>query len=394
MYKISEKFKIIFVTHYVELYGANRSLLDLIDGLCASGINDMVVIVPFYGKIIEALKQRSIPFHIIPFKTEIQYPAEKNNLFKSAAKFLYNWGLVLRHKKSLKSNKKTIIHTNSSATFIGAYFSYWLRLPHVWHLREFGWEDYKFKYNFGKRYFNYWLSKASAAVAISNAIYETRLKNCSVPIKKVIYNGVIFLNEVNKKKLHFEIRESIETDKKYAFGIIGLINEEKGQFEAIKAFNLLHKKHRNTILFIAGKGKENYLQFLSKKSSEYGLQESLQFSGYVEKPFEFYKQINCLLMCSKNEGLGRVTIEAMSLGIPVIGYNAGGTQEIIVHNYNGLLYKNGAEELSFMMEKLTNDKILVNKLSKNAFKTVEDVFTIDKYATEINNIYSQIIKNK
>jgi glycosyltransferase involved in cell wall biosynthesis len=51
-------------------------------------------------------------------------------------------------------------------------------------------------------------------------------------------------------------------------------------------------------------------------------------------------------MCSKNEALGRVTIEAMSRGTPVIGFDNAGTSEIIKHAYNGFLYKEGASELS------------------------------------------------
>ena len=44
------------------------------------------------------------------------------------------------------------------------------------------------------------------------------------------------------------------------------------------------------------------------------------------------------LMCSENEGLGRVTVEAMFYGCPVIARNTGGTLDFIEDKVTGLLF--------------------------------------------------------
>ena len=103
-----------------------------------------------------------------------------------------------------------------------------------------------------------------------------------------------------------------------------------------------------------------------------------------------YNKLDCLLMCAKNEALGRVTIEAMSKGVPVIGYDNAGTSEIIKHGYNGLLYSHGSATLSEMMLMYAKDKGMQKTLRENALHTVKDRFTIEAYAQAIYNVYQSI----
>jgi glycosyltransferase involved in cell wall biosynthesis len=346
------------------------------------------VVSPFEGKITEEVGKRKLPFHVIPFLTEIYEPHARPGLLKKVAKFAYNWYTVVRYAKVLKSRKKTIIHTNASVTLIGAYLSFWLRVPHVWHIREFAWEHYQYRYNFGERYFNYWLNKAAAVLAISNAIYEKRVKDCKAPEKRIIYNGVIFSRQL---KLKQNLDRPDNRDGNIILGIIGLICEKKGQLEAIKALKQLSATHDNTELVVAGESADDYAARLQEKVRDDGLEKKVHFPGFIENPECFYEKIDILLMCSRNEGLGRVTIEAMSHGIPVIGYDSGGTKEIIEHGYNGLLYTGGATELGAMVRKLIEDAELMRRLRRNALRTVEDKFTIEAYTGNVLDVYQRCI---
>lgn len=60
--------KVAFITHYTSLYGANRSLLNLIDGL--SKYDDVIpyLISPSKGEVTKALEPRNIPIAIFPIK--------------------------------------------------------------------------------------------------------------------------------------------------------------------------------------------------------------------------------------------------------------------------------------------------------------------------------------
>jgi len=363
--------------------------LNLIEGLTTIGVKDILVVLPVEGKICEHFKKQSIEVAIIPFVNETYYPGEDPSIFKKAAKFLYNWYIVLKYTKNLKRNRNTIIHSNSSATFIGAYFSLWLRVPHVWHLREFGFDDYKLTYNFGYKYFNYWMNKAQAVVAISKAIFNRRVKHTKARHKEIIYNGVISVHQLLNRSSNVPDVSRLQNDK-ITFGIIGLINKEKGQENAIDAFNKFVQQHINAELIIAGTGINEYVDMLTEKVKQLRLQKHIKFIGFVENTNEFYLSINCLLMCSKHEAFGRVTIEAMSNAVPVIGYNNGGTPEIIEHAYNGLLYQNGETELTEMMNIVAKDRKLLYQMAQNALKTVKEKFTIEAYAEKVYKTYKSL----
>lgn len=380
------EYRIIFITHYAELYGANRSLLNLIEGLSSLGCSDVCVILPCDGPMVNELNRRQISYHLIPFVNETFYTGSKPSLFKKVAKFFYNWLIVFKHARTLKSNKKTLIHSNSSATLIGAYFASFTGCKHIWHIREFGMEDYRFAYNFGYNFFQRQINKASACIAISKAVYDKRLKGSTSAIKKIVYNGVVTLPELERRKKFMQLK--VKKDRAIVFGIIGHLSPEKGQGDAIEALALLGNK--NTKLLIAGTGDADYVNTLHAKADAQNLGNRVIFTGYIDDTSSFYQSIDCLLMCSKNEGLGRVTIEAMSYGLPVIGYNNAGTAEIIEHENNGLLYKNGVPELCMMMQKMIADDSMVKNMQQQAWQTVKENFTTEKYAASVYELYTNL----
>ena len=389
-----QQLRIIFITHYAELYGANRSLLDLINGLSKFGLNDALLIAPKKGDLLSEAAKYNIACRVIPFVNETHKVYQKPSLAKAKAKKIYNRIITILYSRSLKQkNKKLIIHSNSSATLIGYNFSRLLKAPHVWHIREFGLQDYNFEYNFNYDYFQACLSKAHTAIAISKAVYEKRVANCSASNKTIIYNGVIFKDELQKNKTTISTQNN-NASAVFTFGIIGLISKEKNQLDAIEALRFLKSENKNVQLLIAGNYADgDYFTFLNKKIEDYNLQQNAQFLGFLKNTNGFYNKINCLLICSKHEAFGRVTIEAMSYGIPVIGFNNAGTAEIIQDKYNGLLYYNGASELAEKMNVIISNKEVLKNLQLNALQTVEKNFTIDSYAQAVLNVYLNALQN-
>jgi glycosyltransferase involved in cell wall biosynthesis len=379
-------YRIIFITHYVELYGANRSLLNLIEGLRSFGWSDVCVVAPCKGALVGELDSKHIPYRIIPFVNETYYTGANPFLLKKIAKFFFNWLIVLRYAGLFKSKKKTLIHSNSSATLIGAYFASFTGCKHIWHIREFGMEDYRFSYNFGYNFFQHRLNKASACIAISKAVYDKRLKESTSAIRRIIYNGVVTLPELKERRKLMQLK--VKKDTATIFGIIGHLSPEKGQADAIEALALLDNK--NTRMLIAGTGDAGYVNTLQAKVDVQNLRSRVTFTGYIDDTSSFYQSIDCLLMCSKNEGLGRVTIEAMSYGLPVIGYNNAGTAEIIEHEKNGLLYENNASELCLMMQKMIADDMMAKSIRLHAWQTVKEKFTAEKYASSVYEVYESL----
>lgn len=375
----------MFVSHYTGLYGANRSMLNLICGLKQQGITDISVIIPAKGAICKELQNMHIAFYLIPFVNESYDYTKPPSYLKMLAKKYYNLLLVERHKHQFKKNKNVIVHTNTSVTFFGAYLAHNLSAPHVWHIREFGKADYNFNYNFGDKYFFKWINNASAVICISNALFKYRIKENIKPLCKVIYNGIISENAVPD---HIELRSK---NKIFRFGISGHISESKNLEEAIRACKLVNE-NITCELWIAGTGDKSFTQKLNSLITELSLGERIQFTGFIQNISKFYDSVDCVLMCSKNEALGRVTIEAMSKGLPVIGFNNAGTAEIITDGYNGLLYSGGYIQLAEKMkEVITNYERLI-PMRNQALETVRESFTTEKYTDAVIDIYKQVVE--
>ena len=122
---------------------------------------------------------------------------------------------------------------------------------------------------------------------------------------------------------------------------------------------------------------------LSVLADELNVRENVEFLGYVGDTSKVYKKAHIVLMCSNNEGLGRVTIEAMAAHRPVIGKMGGGTSEIITDGYNGMLYDGSDECLVECILKLSNDHRLIREIVFNALEYIKNNFTIEEYAEKI-----------
>ena len=138
--------------------------------------------------------------------------------------------------------------------------------------------------------------------------------------------------------------------------------------------------------------KENLIS-LTKKL---GLEDKVEFKGMINNNQlpKFYKKADIFVIPSidldgKTEGLGVVTMEAMSSGIPVVGSDVGGIPDVIRDGINGFLVpEKSPEVLSSQIIKLLNDKKTYEAFSKNGRKTVEIKFSWESISAKFNKIFS------
>jgi glycosyltransferase involved in cell wall biosynthesis len=91
-------------------------------------------------------------------------------------------------------------------------------------------------------------------------------------------------------------------------------------------------------------------------------------------------------MCSPHEAMGRVTAEAMSACRPVIGFDGGGTPELIDHGRSGLLYRGGAEELAACMGRYAEEPGLAWRHGEAAWHQARRRHTTEAYAGHVHAI--------
>ena len=92
------------------------------------------------------------------------------------------------------------------------------------------------------------------------------------------------------------------------------------------------------------------------------------------------------------EGMPKALLEAMACGLPCIGTDVRGINEVIKHNYNGWLVKTDLKSIKQGIVKLMNDKNLRKKLGKNARKTIEEKYSLEKVLKKEIEIYDKLLK--
>jgi glycosyltransferase involved in cell wall biosynthesis len=381
--------RVAFIAHYTSLYGANRSLLDLIDGLAPRGVAAFVI-VPAEGELTAALDSRGVPWSALPFEYWCaRRPADlpgsrlrRSVRFRREAldRFRANLQLLPRATQGLIGFRPDLIYSNSSVTPFGALAARRMRLPHVWHLREFGDLDYGLVPDWGARVHRRIIRTADALIAVSHAVRRHWSTDGGGRIR-VVYNGVSPRAEIADGQCRGTGSGSPEGI--CTFGLFGLLHRAKGQEQAIRALHGLLEHGRAARLLLVGGDAGGEERRLRRLAGELTLAERVEFRGYVEDLRPVYSEVDVVLMCSATEAMGRVTVEAMAACRPVIGRNSGGTSEIIDHGITGLLYDGTDECLTRAMIRLMDDPELAAALARNGWRKARERYSIETYADSI-----------
>ena len=120
---------------------------------------------------------------------------------------------------------------------------------------------------------------------------------------------------------------------KFLVGVVGRLDEKKGQFEVIQAIPFVKENKGNLhVVFVGNKTKNEadaYVQKMNQFISNNNLEESVSFLPHQQNIRQLYRAFDLVIVPSWEETFGTVTIEAMASGVPVIGSNTAGTAEIL-----------------------------------------------------------------
>ncbi len=254
-----------------------------------------------------------------------------------------------------------------------------LGVPHIQHIRELGQYDFGMTFDMGIKHFSKTCSKSKKIICISDAVRDYYKQY--LPEEKLIriYNGV------NAGNSNVSVT-SRKFDEPLQLVMVGRLSEEKGQIQAIKAVQHLKDKiHVHFDLLGDGVGKEELEQYIAENN----LSDCVCLCGYSKNIS--YEKYHVALMCSKYEAFGRVTVEYMFAGLPVIGSNTGGTKEIVVDGVTGLLYEQGdVKELAERISALYEDEDLRCRLAESGVSRAQTEFSEKAYCEKVYEVYRQV----
>jgi glycosyltransferase involved in cell wall biosynthesis len=157
------------------------------------------------------------------------------------------------------------------------------------------------------------------------------------PKKIVTIHSGIDVDRYMKVQVNVEEkRRALGLDPKALIvGTVGWLLPIKGPIYLLKAMEEVWKDHPETSLVYVGKG--DLEEELKREASVMGVSQRVWFLGWRDDIPEIMHILDIFVLPSLNEGMGRVLVEAMAAGRPVVASNTGGIPDLVVQGENGLL---------------------------------------------------------
>jgi len=235
---------------------------------------------------------------------------------------------------------------------------------------------------------------ASTIVTVSASLRNDILDRTSLRAGKirVIYNGIKTADYLNPRSDRLR-REYGWPSEDIIIGSLGNLRPSKAYDVLVQAANLLKDSPREYRFLIAGQGKSGLYDELLQLRNELGLQDSVHFPGFVDRPAEFLSGLDMYLLSSRSEGFSIATIQAMAAGLPVVATRSGGPEEIITHGENGWLVEPGnPHAIADALEMLAADNVLCRSLSMAGKAHVTKTFGMETMLSAYEDIYEELIR--
>ena len=210
------------------------------------------------------------------------------------------------------------------------------------------------------------------------------------PKVDVLYMGADLpeiLDEEEKQKL----RRQYALDDIFTVGIVGRIEEGKGQYLVIDAVKkLLSEGIKIQALIVGHAMKEGYLSALKADLEKENLQDKVIFTGFTREAQKLMQICDTLVLATDKETFGLVLIEAMAAGVAVIGSDSGGPLEIIDDEISGLLFKtNDSKDLSQKIKMMIDDETR-KKLSAAGKVKADEMFENKKQFEKLYDVLESL----
>ncbi len=241
------------------------------------------------------------------------------------------------------------------------------------------------------------LPSLQGMIFISEAVARAQLRGVAAPPPaRVIPNPVdpaAFRNPMSREAIRRAWGIPLDAP---IIGMAGRIEPWKGQHVFIEALARLRQQLPNAYGLILGEADSPlgkvYKADLLARSRALGLEEVLHWAGHRRDLPRILPALDALAHCSvEPEPFGRVIIEGMAAGTPVVASNAGGAPEIIEDGVNGLLAPPGdADALAAALARLLTDAPLRLRLIENGRRAVEERYTVQRHVEAVTAFYEMM----
>ena len=169
---------------------------------------------------------------------------------------------------------------------------------------------------------------------------------------------------------------------------LGRLCKEKGIGELLDAVKNLKSEFPKLHLYLGGVWVDDKLEHKAKEFESY-----VHYLGWIgaEQKDEYLKKCNIFVLPTYFEGLPMSLLEGMAYGCACVASEVGGIPQVMTNGKDGILIPAKEENaLKEALKKLLESPSLQKELGRNARKTVEEGYDIDKSVQKLLQIYQSV----
>lgn len=238
------------------------------------------------------------------------------------------------------------------------------------------------------------ISEADAVVAVSSALAAEVEDRQGVTRNLYVIGNTAYGAEAMAGAALDEARYAQAPRMTPYVAFAGRFTEGKGLDELLRATALLKQRGLEIQLRLAGAGD---VKRWTQAAVEYGVNDQIHFAGWLqgEAKLAFYRDAAVFCMPSHFEAFGISTLEAMFIGLPVIGTQVGGFLDLVEDSVTGYLVPCGdVEELAERIRHLLDRPDLLRAMGRQAVSRALNRYSVDAIVGQYVHCYRIVNKSK
>lgn len=368
--------KVVLVSHSAaDGGGAELALLELVRGLRAHHEHELHVVLPSTGPLLGRLRALGAGTSVERYLWGwVNGPTSFRRRLRQALGHAVG---VLRLARLLRRVGADVVVTNTIVIPGAAVAARLLRIPHVWCIHEFGHRDHGYSFDLGFARSLHVVARLSQVVVVnSRAVAEEVERHVTPSRLRLVQYGVDVAGDPCG---------GVRDDARLL--LVGTKSPGKGQEDAIRALALLRERGHELALRLVGGGDPRYAATLDRLARSLEIDDAVESLPVTADVVAEFTSARLALVCSRAEAFGRVTVEAMKCGAPIVGARAAGTAELIRDGWNGLLYEPGdPADLAARISLLLENPELAQRLADTARAWALERFSVERYAERFSAV--------
>jgi glycosyltransferase involved in cell wall biosynthesis len=282
-----------------------------------------------------------------------------------------------------------LIHSNTILTLEGGFAGRQLGIPHVWHVRELVGPGHPFRLPHEGPALGRFLQPQAARVIANSQATADAIRSWLPPgLLDVVPNGI----DLSR----FVPRRHDASNRPLVVAMVGsLTSRWKNHLLFVQAAGLVdpalpvewriygHDPSRG-----GQPGQDEYVDRLLAEIRRTGLGSRFHLAGFHTDPAEIMAQVDLLVHPAESESFGRVIVEGMAAGLPVVGVSAGGVGEIVRHEETGLLAPPGdPDRIARYITRLVRDADLRNRYGTAGCRRAHEFYSLQACVEGVMRTY-------